>query len=166
MKLTGRIAAAVAVVSMAVIGGWACSDGGGELSLDKYFEELQALDQRFEEQGAEADAAFESEDLDEIKDAFSDATKAADDFVSDIGDLDPPAEAQEAHDEAVAAGRDLVSELDDVSDLVQGAESPDDLFAALADDAFGEASDRFTAACFELQGIADENNIDVTLNCG
>ena len=159
--LTGMVA--VAIIGAATLG-VACSDDGDALTLEEYFEELQALDDRFEEESAQLDAAFDTEDLDEIKSAFDAGTTAAGEFVDGIDALEPPDEAQEAHDEAVAAGTEFVDALETFNDEVQDAESTEALseidFAAI-----GDASERFTAACLDLEGVAVENSIEVDLNC-
>jgi hypothetical protein len=166
MKWIARSAAAAGILGIAAFGGLACSDSGGELSLEEYFKELEALDQRFEEEGTEAEESFESDDLDTIKEGFEASVGVVEDFVNDLDDLDPPSEAEAAHESAVEAGNDLLAEFEVANDALQDAASEADLLGIFTGEAFGDASERFTAACVELQGIADENDIDVALNCG
>lgn len=155
---------AAALIGVALLG-FACSDdGGGALTLEEYFAELQELDDRFEEEGDQLDAAFESEDLDEIKSAVDDGTTSAREFVDDIDALEPPDEAQEAHAEAVAAGNELVDALDTFNDAVQDADSTEAL-AEIEFGAIGNASDRFTQACLDMEALAADLDAELDLNC-
>lgn len=162
MKLVATVAAGVAVALTAA----ACGGGGSDsLTLEEYFDEIEALDKRFNEDSDALDAAFNSDDLDEIKGAFEDGAANVEEFVNELDSIDPPDEVQEAHDEAVSAGGELVTAFKAMSDDVQNVESVDDLVSLNTDDA-AAASERFTAACFDIQQVATDNEIEVTLSCG
>ena len=163
MSWAARAALAVALVGAAAFG-FACSDDGGSLTLDDYFSKLQKLDDQFEEDSAKLDAAFESEDLDEIKSAFESGTESAGDFVDDLDALEAPDEAKEIHEEAVAAGNELVDALKDMNDAIQDADSPDAL-ATIDFDPVGTASERFNGACLDLEALAADKDIELDLNC-
>ena len=160
--------AMVAAVSAAALGGWACTDSeGNELTLEEYFTQLEDLDNQF---SARTDAAFEdvSEDPEpaEIQSALAELAGIIDEFVADIEELDPPEEAQEAHDAAVEAGHATADAYDTLAEAAGEAESVDAVFAGeVAQDA-QEAIDQFTTACLDLQQIADDNSIEVALDCG
>jgi hypothetical protein len=163
-----RAGVGVALLGIAVLGGWACSDDdGSELSLEEYFQELQALDEEFNEQ---ADAAFEGvgdePEMSEVEAALGELSGLISDFAGGIEDLSPPEEAQEAHDAAVEAGNATADAYDSLADAAGDAESIDELFTGEAGQAAQEALDQFTTACLDLQQIADENSVEASLNCG
>ena len=81
--------------------------------------------------------------------------------------LNPPDEAADAHGELVAGFRDLVGGLEDLIDQLADIESITEFSALLfdPDSGFGSAIGQLAAACLELQGIADSNEIDVDLDC-
>jgi hypothetical protein len=137
------------------------------MSLEEYFEELQALDQEFNEQ---ADAAFEdvSDDPEpsEIESALGELSGIISDFVGGIEDLSPPEEAQEAHDAAIEAGNATADAYDALADAAGDADSVDDLFTSEAGQDAQEALDQFTTACLDLQQVADDNSVEASLNCG
>lgn len=158
----GMIAAAI--IGVAMLGAACSDDDGGALTLDAYFEKLQKLDDQFEEDSAALDAAFESQDLDDIKSAVADGTDSTEEFIDDLDALEPPADAQEAHDEAVTAGKEFLVALRDFNDDVQDADSTDAL-QEIPFDAIGEASDAFNDACLGLEALAADKDIELDLNC-
>lgn len=167
MKWIVRAATGAAVISAALFGGWACSDdGGGALTLEEYFQELEDVDN---ETSDRTDALFENvsedPDLDEVKDAYAGFPDIIDDFVSGLEDLNPPDEVQEEHDDAVAAARDFRAVFDDTIDQVQDAESLEDIQTIGDGEAFTAADDAFTQACLDLEAAAEANNITVDLDC-
>jgi len=152
-------------------------DGGGDssdLTLDEYFAELEERSAEFEERGRQAEddldfvnAGTEAEQVELAVEFFTLAVTIYEDFVSELDDLNPPAEVQSVHEDAVSNGRTAVERLRLLLDLVGDAETEAELDAALeevspADPVF----ETFSAACVELQGIADERGIDVDLQCG
>ncbi len=164
--------AIVAIVFAAGIGVSACGgddDGGGgdEVTLEEYFERLEAASITFtEESDAAADELGSSEEIDSVKDAIALLPPIVEHFVNDISALNPPEEAQEAHDAAVEAGENFSEAVNGVLDELGDVESIEDLEGVVSTDALDEASGAFTAACEDLQTLADENNIEVDLDCG
>lgn len=171
-----------AMVPLAAIGGviaMACGgdDDGGELSLEEYFAELEALDTEFEQRTDALDAqlnqgmeSVDPEDLDAVVEVFSgfldDAVETVADFVDGLDGLNPPPEVETEHEAAVDAGRTVVEEFERLTDDVADFDSVADFIAMEEEPGFTDASDDFDQACFDLQDIADENDIDIELNCG
>jgi hypothetical protein len=154
----------------------ACGDdgngGGGELTLEEYFERLDAIMEDTNSQmdaledPEERDLASEEEQLEAIRDFYFDANLAIiKGGFDEIEGLDPPAEVEDAHDALLAAGGDTVAAYEDVGSQLAEAESLADLQELFDDGGFEAASERFEQACLELRGIADENEIDLDLVC-
>ncbi len=161
-----RTIAAAGFLLVMAFGVSACSSGGGALSLEEYFEKLQEADEKqTEKTDAIGERLADTEDIEEIKDAFGEFPAILDDFLDDLEGLEPPEEAEDAHNEAVEAGRDFLEEFDELMEDIEDAESIDDLLGATESSAFTGADERLTEACNELQSVADENDIDVNLDC-
>ena len=156
--------------------------GDGALSLEEYFQRLDAIqnesDARFEALEAEEpdiddDDVLDEEEKEALRDSFAAFPTIFREAIDKADDLDPPAEAEEAHDELVAAGEALVesqSELQEdflarLADIESTSEL-EELFSELFENAEAQAaSERFTAACLALQDIANANDIAVDLEC-
>lgn len=164
MHLMKRAAMLMAIAAVAGAAGWACFGGGDSLTLEEYFEELERADDEFNERG---DQVFESEpaSVDEARDQLGQLPDIVGDFIDQLEDIDPPEEAADAHEQAIDSGRELQGQLEDVVDEIENAESFEEVAAALASDEFAELGAGFEEACTELQRIADENEIDATLDC-
>ncbi len=165
-------AASIALLTTALA---ACGGGGGALSLEDYFAQLEELnDARSEKQdGIETDyedklnpTEFSDEVIDDFVSFFEESRENQQDFVDEMNDLDPPDEAAEAHGDAIAAFADCLEETGKLADDISDAESFEDLTALFSSEDVNEACGGTTAACEDLQEIADENDIDATLDCG
>ncbi len=148
------------------------------LSLAEYFQQIDTIfedsDEQLDQTETDFNNAFEAATtMDERIRAlrvFLDETDRVL-FLSlvQLGQIQPPPEVQQFHD-------DFVSEVEAVAQLAK------DFFSALAsvsvqtdadvdeltnqfDFDVSAATARADQACFSLQGIADENSIDVDLNC-
>ncbi len=158
----------------------ACGGGGdGELTLEEYFQELGRLNASVEERVdaiyeaafAEFDEAdFESLALEEQVRVFKDLADAfppvVDDFLDDAKDLDPPAEVEDLHNDLVRAGDALLEVFQDLAVQIDEVQSQAELDALTEGGPSEAATERFDQACFPLQEIADENDIEVDLMCG
>ncbi len=143
-----------------------CDDDGNAFSLDAYFEEVEGLVEDYEADSNEAFATFnESNDLEELKDAFESMSDSLDSFLDGMNALAPPDEAADAHDEAVEAGEAVLDATEDVNDDVQAAETIDALRQAAGNDELFNLTAEFNATCQPLQDIATENDVDVDLSC-
>ena len=130
---------------------------GGNLTLEQYFQRIEALDDLAEArlgelspvpstiQGRELTEGEQLELLSDFLDAQAPIVAA---HVAALGDIDAPAAVEDLHIEFVVAGASYLS------------------FASEADDPGRiAAGERFTAACFALQEFADGNGIAVDLDC-
>jgi hypothetical protein len=159
----------VAVLPMAV----ACSGGSGSVSLDEYFEELQALDDEFSAEQDELDEEYTDrlnvdEFSDEVRDDFqayfSSTRAAAEDFVNELDELDAPEEAEDTHNEAVERFNDCLTDTENVADEIGTAASFEEI-GEILDESTGSCANT-TQSCADLQAIADEEDIEVDLTCG
>lgn len=152
----------------------ACGGNGG-LALQEYFQQIDVIIEGAEEQGQEANRDFfealfdpattEEGQIAATQDFFNSTVPIFGSFVDALDDIDPPGAVEDAHAELVDAGRDLQRLSEDIADQIAAVKSVSELEAVLdaADDTAAE--DRFDAACFALQGIADDNGILVNLGC-
>jgi len=150
----------------------ACGGDGKTVTLEEYFERLEAADDDADEQSQAIEDRFpnafvEVGETQEYLDAFVDLVR---DFMATLEDINAPAEAEDAHREAVAAGREYSEALEDASSQFRDVESDEELEQTTTT-VFGEQSDftaadqRFTSSCIGLQTLADENDIDIDLDC-
>ncbi len=157
----------------------ACGGGGGDgLSLEEYFTRMEAISQDADQASSDLEAQFgdeisaaetEEEQLKIAAGYFEDSadqTRAAFDKVKA---LKPPKDVKKEHAEFVAAADELVKLFDEVVQRARDAETAadfEDLTADLDNPPYTDANDRADAACFALQDIADQNDIDIDLSCG
>jgi hypothetical protein len=150
-----------------------CGKGGeggeAELSIEEYFQSVEAIWDEYEEREAEADQLF-SEGLgepDALKDAFVVLLLAYGRALDRQDSLAPPREAEKAHEELLSAAEEVLEVTEDIADRLRGAESQSEIQEVIAafEDRGEIASRRLRNACFALQAIADEKNIDVGLDC-
>ena len=144
----------------------AACGGGGALSLQEYFQKLDAV---------QNDAAARSEalgqpaqELQALRDFSDEATALFSEVKGSLDDLEPPGEAQDAHKEMVAAFTEQLGLFRDLADKLADAKSLSEVQEELANlvtelDSVGE---RMEETCLALQQIADDEGIDVDLECG
>ncbi len=93
----------------------------------------------------------------------------------ELEDIDAPEEIAGLHDEFVAIFGSAAETLDEiVADIreIDPSDAEDALFEQITEfgddltEEFGALGTQSDAICFQLQDIADENNIDVDLECG
>ncbi len=155
----------------ATMGFTACSSddsggGGKDLTIEEYFEKLEKASASFTEKGdAAAEDVGDTEDIEKIKDSLSALPPIVADFVDELDSLNPPDDVQDAHDEAVEAGKAFSEEISSVIDNIGDVDSLEALGELIDADAVNKADERFSSACRDLQTIADDANIDVTLDC-
>ncbi|MDZ4278248.1 MAG: hypothetical protein U1B78_03820 [Dehalococcoidia bacterium] len=187
LVLTGGLVLAVGALAAACGGGDGGGDGDGEeLTLEEYFDELEALfadgDERAEElddqiAGDLDDAEDDEQEADAYRQFIDDVVGFNEDLLEDLDRLGPPEEVADEHEafvenvegfgelfrdiaedaEDADSGRD-VEELLDEHDLVADTLFDDGGFQAVVQ---GD----LTFVCGELQDIADEEEIDVDLGC-
>lgn len=164
MLKAGMIGALMTALLVAAAG---CGGDGDTLTLEEYFQQVDEVDNKTEEKtDALTEDLGDTEDIDKFKDAFNEFPNIIDDFLKDMEDLNPPDAVKAEHEAVIAAGRDSLDEFDAVLDELNAAETLDDVLAAVGSDAFNAADEAFTETCVALQTIADDNNLNVELDCG
>jgi len=177
MALKGTTLAALAVLLAAAGAFGACGGDSEALTLEEYFERLAELDAEFEENTDALDAQlnedFESIEPDDFEaasalfvDFFDEAVAEVERFVDEMDGLDPPAEIEDLHDAAVEAGREVANALEGLTETVREADSEEEFAALETDSSFEQASATFDESCVDLQDVADENEIEIDLDCG
>ena len=162
-----RVLAAVAVGAVA-LGAMACNDDKESLTLEEYFQQVDALDNSSTER---IDAVFngitDEGDVQQFRDAFKAFAPILEEVADELDDLNPPDEAKDEHDAAAKALKDFASKATEVAGGVDDidASTPDEFFTKVNEQGFTEASDAFAAACMDLQKLADDNSIAVDLDC-
>ena len=151
----------------------ACGDDSE--ALEEYFQQLEALTDTAEEQGAEFEdavnaelnaATSEEERLAVWEDALTKSQLIFTTFADGLTDLNPPAAVEELHTEFVDVSAELLASLEEVFNEFDGLDSVTDLFDGLFEESgANQAGERFDEACAALQDFADENEIDVDLEC-
>ena len=143
------------------------------LTLEEYFQQLDALTAAAEERAVEFEEAFDAQmdaaaSEEDVLAVFEDALRNAQPifttFVDGLNDLNPPAAVEELHNEFADASAELAASLEEVLN-----EFGDQDFAAdlnlFEESSLSQAGDRFDKTCAALQDFADENEIDVDIVC-
>lgn len=145
--------------------------GGGEtLTLEEYFDQLEAASVEFSTRSDAADTEL-TESADPVGDAqriIPEFVEILGDFVEDLKGISPPDEVAGEHEVAVESGEAALSALREVVGVVEGIEDLTglgELFEGPEMTAFGAAGERFEANCDALQGIADREGLEVDLRC-
>ena len=172
MKLRLLPLALIALLLLA-FGSSAVACGEDSLTLEEYFQQLEALTATAEERGAEFQDAFdaqvdavtsEEEWLAVLEDAFTKSQLIFTTFADGLTDLNPPAVVEELHNEFVDESAELAASLEEVLN-----EFGDQDFAAdlnlFEESSLSQAGDRFDKTCAALQALADKSEIDVDLDC-
>ena len=149
----------------------ACGGGGG-LSADQYFQELQAIvDDTVQKESAAVPSEEEAANftLDEQKQTgiefLTSLASINEEAIGGVEDLNPPDDIQDAHDDLVAAGKELTSTFGDFADQAQDI-APEDIEEFFNTQVFGASTFAgFDEACSAVQDIADDKGIDVDLSC-
>lgn len=156
-------------------------DCGGEdtggLSLEDYFAELQEIrdagDEELDALGQQLNSDLDdAETLDEEIAVFQtfldDSLSVIFGTAFQLSFMVPPAEVAELHNAYLGTVEDFAQILEDLRNDLDSAETEDE--AAELIDAFNvevdESKDESVGICFDLQAIADDNNVDVDLGCG
>lgn len=177
MKLRSSAPSFLAVLLLAVGTMAAACGGGGDASLEEYFQKLDAngedIDQQFTALRDQFETTFaeeptEEETIQAARDFYSAYVSIVGDSVAQLEGIEPPGEAKAAHEEFVEAMRASGAVFEDISSRAAGSESLSelqDVFTELDSPESGAVFQRFVDACLALQGIADSNSIDVDLDC-
>lgn len=178
-----RLALCAATAAAAMLMFAACGDdgdGGGNgqtVSLDQYLREFERLSNEADTRSEALDSAFDgiNQDtpVDELKQIFINAFDSFEDISRDLRAgleaMEPPDEVEDQHNEILDAFSDFEDGFQEGIDNVQDAETQEDVLTAAQEatelDDVVDASERLDEACLELQTLADDNSIDVDLEC-
>jgi hypothetical protein len=147
----------------------ACGGGGEELTLEEYFQKMQAISAEAVQETEALDEKFEAleeDDFGGLRDLFAANTAITADTFGDMDDIDPPGEVEDAHIEFVDAGEDVAELMEGFGDDLADVDSTSELEQAFERVVGLEAaSARIDTACAALEKIAAENDISVDLDC-
>lgn len=160
----------------------ACGDddgdgNGGALTLDEYFEKAAESKAESEARADEVQASADEElaAVESIDDAVEVFGNLIDDFVDatrqtleDLDALEPPSEVEDLHNELVAIFQAGANALEGyAAELEEGIDLADfEAFGQDIETEFSALSTQSEVVCLQMQDIADENSIDVDLECG
>ncbi len=167
----------VAALALLVAGFAAACGDGDALTLEQYFQQIDALgndlddelnrlNEEFEETVEEAKT--EEEVIDAFRDFLDPQPGLFEDFVGELESIAPPSEVEDAHNEMVAIqaeGLQLLEDLNERAQRVESASDVEEVGAEFDEPAFTAIADQTEQACFGLEAIADANGIDVDLEC-
>ncbi len=150
------------------------NSGGDALTLEQYFLRIEessdaenargdALDARLDEELV--NVVSEQQAFDLIAEILAEQIASFETFVNELDDLSPPDELASTHDEAIAALRVFLAAFDDVQSGLDDLDSLVNYESLFATEAFIAAASDADQSCFALQDAADENGIDVDLDC-
>ncbi len=174
--LVPTLVASLALAFMAIA--VACGDddeepspgGNGELSLEEYFQALdaaQAASQEVQVQQAEPVLEDPEATLEDKKEAFREFftgfSASLRVYFEGLEALDPPAEVEDAHNDFLAALRGWMEAAEDIRDNKIDVVQSDTEFQPLLDKMFGPggAGAPLGPACESLKRVAEDNNIEV-----
>jgi hypothetical protein len=169
-----RILIVAGIAALAIVGVACNEDGGrssGSLSLQEYFSELDrigddadAASDAIELPNLDPDASFEESSA-AFLDYFEQVTNIIEDGVQDISALDAPDEVSDEHDRYVDGLNEIMDASNDYLDR-RGDADEDEFDEILSgDDPFEAIDAEITDACADLQAIADDNGIEIDLEC-
>lgn len=158
--------------------------GSETLTLDSYFDRVKGIMDGASQNGDEIESAIDDridgasgiEDvLDALAEGLGDFLALSEGVRDDLDGITPPSEVEDQHRELLALYSTTVSALgslvDDVEEIDPDADEEVILeqvtdFGTRVQTEFGSLGTQGEVSCFELQGIADENEIDIDLECG
>lgn len=171
---TRSLALALIATLLLAFGAFAAGCGGEDsLTLEQYFQQLEALNDTVEEQGAEfadaanaeLDAATSEEDILAVSEDFlTNVQPIFTTFADDLNDLNPPAAVEELHNEFVDVYNEVVVYLEEALNRFGDLDSTADL-EGFFEEIGSNVGERLDETCAALQTIADENEIDIDLDC-
>lgn len=150
--------------------------GDGNEELESYLEEYNSISGEFaadaEERSnqftADVEGVTEQDELSSLLDGFfTDFGSILDDIIADLEDLDAPDEAADLHDAQLAKLDEARQVVTDAQDRLAGATTPDEI--SIIAQEFGAAlidlGEELSQDCLDLQAVADDEGVDIDLNC-
>ena len=177
----------LAVVLISGLGAVAIACGGGSSEtnpLETFFESVKQAVDDADAEADEVEAGMDlglavAEDLEGVLDALADGVHGFQQLASDVRDdleeIDAPEEIAGLYSEFVAifgaaadALEDLEADIGEIDPSVDEAALLEQVteFGENITEEFGSLGIESDAICFQLQDVADENGIDVDLECG
>ncbi|MDZ4278247.1 MAG: hypothetical protein U1B78_03815 [Dehalococcoidia bacterium] len=174
--LPGAIVIGLLFAFGGLMGGCVFGFGGGQLTLEEYFEELEQISKDVDDRAAELEDDFDKsldaadgdeEEVEAYLTFFDESLAALEDARDDVDGLSPPDEVEAEHGDFVEAADAAVEAFGELIDEAQDADSGSEIDELLVDDqSLADAGEELDDACFALQDIADDEDIDVDLDCG
>ena len=147
----------------------AACGGGGAMSLEDYFKELDTIFGDIDAEFTDLEDGYPDlfVDPDETREYVDKAIPLVEGAVGDVRDLSPHEDAEDAHKEFLDAAEDVVEAYNTLAEELNDVESEEEIDVVLTelDAEMSPVFQRFEDACFGLQGIADDNDLDVDLDC-
>ncbi len=167
--------ALVAAAMLLTFGAFAAACGGdGGPSLEEYFSEIEPITDDLvarraalqpEASAARDPAASEEESSAAAQRLFEGTATIYSDSSHGLGGIDPPAEAEDAHIELVVGFAAVEAECHDAADGAAEVESRSEITELLRGCESVDAFARVRAPCRALEDLAEDNGIQVNLNC-
>lgn len=177
-RITIALACALLFAAGVAVVGCGGEDGGEELTIEEYFDQLGAAYERFSQRSEAVNEEFydrmvadPSEEIppEEFESFFRAHLELLQEYLDELDGLSPPGEARDVHEELLDAGRELHDAQEaDLQEMVD-AEFPTDIGPQLTeemqDESWTQLGERLARACTALEAIAAEHGIDADLDC-
>jgi hypothetical protein len=164
-RLPAAAVCALIFAATPLLGG--CGGGDDELSLDDYFERVDALDAARAMKLDRLNEELEALDRNDVRGGIGlleQQTDVREEFTDELDELDPPPDVASLHDETVTSQRASVAAYRDYVEDAQDAQSVIELVTLFKDvdfDAINGAIER----CQKLEEFAIAREINVDLEC-
>jgi len=159
------MAAALVAASLPLV---ACG-GEEEPELDQYLQRLQDIRDGTEMRMSTLTEKSQEvgKDIDATRDYYDSVEGILRQNLNDLTGVRPPTEAQDAHEELLTALAERLGEWEDFTDRAADFKLLHALEAMKRelDKSLETVEERISDACLQLQAVADENGIDVDLEC-
>lgn len=134
--------------------------------LVPYFEQLEQITVDFEERNQ----GLPQTDIESTRIFFAALISSSEIALDELSSLDPPQAAREPHDRLVELGGQYLALNKRIADRLGTIETPEEFAALESDEELGippqtALSERRDTACRDLQTVADDEGIDVSLRC-
>ena len=166
MRLLWRCVLVLAAVMAGPVLALACGGGEEELDLDEYFRRVEGNRQRLEARVQE-ECETRPGDIAAASQCLEATIPVARQLLDELKEIEPLAEVKDLHREYVTAQADALPVFEDFIQQVVSAdvESYSQWMALFEEVGMPLAVNTVTDACLGLQRIADENEIDIDLDC-
>ena len=163
----------LAVAALVALVAFACN-GGEQLSLEEYFQRVDKIGEQASLRsstrttGPPAENASEEEIAAYARSSLAESSTIMRDVRDSFSELKPPSRVTKPHEQFVDALTTTAAAIDEVADGLPDALTVTELQTlgiVLDTPELNEASAQLDAACKQLQAIADEDEIDVDLEC-